>query len=118
MATAEPMDGSSRSWASWYAISAITRDDPDGSPSRTADGNTENAITKFRHSVTAAPGSNNGKITYRNRWPREAPRVAAACSSDGSIPDAYASISRNANGNPLTTRERNTPHQLLVSRIG
>ncbi|GAB3914526.1 hypothetical protein GCM10029964_126160 [Kibdelosporangium lantanae] len=88
MATADPMDGSSRSCASWYAINAITRDDPDGSPRRTADGNTENAITKFRHNVTAAPGSNSGNTTYLNRCPRDAPSVAAACSSEGSIPDA------------------------------
>src|SRR2546430_11879314 len=98
----------SRNAASYAAIE-ITRVSPCGSPTRYADGNTENASTNVRQNVIASPGANSGNVIRQNRCLQSAPSVAAACSSVGSIPDRYDSVSRNANGKPVMISENTTP---------
>src|SRR5699024_5621313 len=43
--------------------------------------------TKVRMNVVARPGANKGSRIRRNRWNQLAPRVVAAASREGSIPD-------------------------------
>src|SRR5437763_9224209 len=98
-----------------YAAIEMTRVVLVGLPTRYADGNTENASTKVRQKVMARPGASSGKVICQNRRRGLAPRVDAAASRLGSIPDRYDRISRNANGNPLITSGMTTPQQLPVS---
>ena len=39
----------------------MTRVGPDGAPTSTAEGNTENACTKARQNVVASPGASSGR---------------------------------------------------------
>jgi hypothetical protein len=57
--------------------------EPDGCPTRAADGKTENASTN----VVARPGASSGTVACQNRCRGPAPSVAAARSRLGSIPD-------------------------------
>ncbi len=68
-------------------MSASTRVDPLGLPTRRAEGNTENARTNVRMNVVASPGASSGSVMRRNRFHQPAPRVRPAASSDGSMPD-------------------------------
>src|SRR5947209_5806625 len=96
----------------------MTRVEPAGSPTRTADGKTLKASTKVRQNVVARPGASSGRVMRVNRDHHPAPSVAAARSRVGSMPDRYDRISRKANGKPVMTSEKSTPQKLLVSRTG
>ena len=64
----------------------MTRVSPAGAPSSTAEGNTEKVCTKDRQRLIASPCASSGIRMCTNRARALAPSVAAACSSDGSMP--------------------------------
>jgi len=80
-----------------------------GSPTSTAEGNTENACTNDRQKVMLRPGSSKGKKICRKRAAGRAPSVAAACSSAGSMPVTWDSVSRKVNGKPVISSDSRTP---------
>src|SRR3974377_407343 len=86
IAIAEAIELSYCSYAAWYAALEITRVAPAGAPSSTAEGNTEKVCTKDRQRLIASPCASSGIRMWIKRALAFAPKVAAACSKDGSMP--------------------------------